>query len=124
MLDGQRQALEKSAEVGEYSQFAQKAISLLAASGTREALFDVVHADPATLDRYGRTKYGWAALLAGRLIEAGVSLVQVNFGKASSWDTHVANFELLKNILLPPTDQALSALLDDLDDRGLLKTTL
>jgi hypothetical protein len=124
LLDGERRTLEKSAEVGAYSQFAQKAISLLAASGTHDALFDVVHADAATLDRYGRNKYGWAALLTGRLIEAGVSLVQVNFGKASSWDTHVANFLILKNFLLPAADRALSALLDDLCDRGLLESTL
>lgn len=124
LFDNQRRLMDRAAEAGQYDRHAQKAAALLAGSRTRDALFDVVHADPATLDRYGRTKYGWAALLAGRLIEAGVSLVQVNFGKASSWDTHVANFELLKNILLPPTDQALSALLDDLNDRGLLESTL
>jgi uncharacterized protein (DUF1501 family) len=84
----------------------------------------VINADEATLDRYGRNKYGWGALLAGRLIEAGVRLVQLNFGKTSSWDLHVAGFEILKNFMLPATDRALSALLDDLDVRGLLETTL
>ncbi|MBI3864290.1 MAG: DUF1501 domain-containing protein, partial [Planctomycetia bacterium] len=124
LLDGQRQLMEHAAAVGEYDHYARKAVSLLAGRRTHEAIFDVVHADDSTLDRYGRNKYGWSALLAGRLIEAGVRLVQVNFGKASSWDTHVANFELLKNILLPPADRALSALLDDLEDRGLLASTL
>jgi hypothetical protein len=124
LLDGQRRFLEKSAEGGGYSQFAQKAISVLASSGTRRALSEVMQADAATLDRFGRNKYGWAALLAARLIEAGVSLVQVNFGKASSWDTHVANFLILKNFLLPAADRALAALLDDLCDRGLLEGTL
>src|SRR4029079_11291479 len=54
----------------------------------------------------------------------GVSLVQVNFGKASAWDTHVANFEILKDFLLPAADRALAALLDDLVNRGLLEGTL
>src|SRR5262249_51473325 len=111
-------------EVGDYDHYTQQAVSLLAGHDTREALFDVTHADAATLDRYGRNKYGWSALLAGRLIEARARLRPVNFGKASSWGNHVANFELLKNILLPPADRALSALLEDLDNRGLLDTTL
>src|SRR5262249_32603401 len=80
-------------------------------------------ADPKTLDRYGRNKFGWSLLLAGRLIEAGGSLVQVNLGKTSTWDLHEANFPILQDLLLPPTDPALSALLDYLEAKGLLQDT-
>jgi hypothetical protein len=124
LLDGERRMMERAAAVTGYDAWAQKAVSLLGGRQTSQAFRDVIEADDATLDRYGRNKYGWGALLAARLIEAGVRLVQVNFGKASSWDLHVAGFEILKNMMLPPTDRALSALLDDLDERGLLATTL
>jgi hypothetical protein len=123
-LDGQRRSLERSAEVGRYDHRQQNAVSLLTSGRTRGALFDVARADGKTLDRYGRNKFGWSMLLAGRLIEAGVSLVQVNLGKTSTWDLHEANFPILKDLLLPPTDRALSALLDDLEDKGLLQDTL
>ena len=123
-LDGQRHRLERSAEVERYERRQQNAISLLASGRTRGALFDVANADSKTLDRYGRNKFGWSLLLAGRLIEAGVSLVQVNLGKTSTWDLHEANFTILKDLLLPPTDRAMSALLDDLETKGLLQDTL
>ncbi len=123
-LDGQRRRLEHSAEVERFDRRQQNAISLLASGRTRSALFDVTNADSKTLDRYGRNKFGWSLLLAGRLIEAGVSLVQVNLGKTSTWDLHEANFTILKDLLLPPTDRALSALLDDLEAKGLLQDTL
>lgn len=123
-VDAQRRLLERSAEVGRYDRHQQNALSLLAGSQTRRALFDVTNADRKTLDRYGRNKFGWSLLLTGRLIEAGVSLVQVNLGKTSTWDLHEANFPILKDLLLPPTDRALAALLDDLEARGLLQDTL
>src|SRR5262245_1452311 len=62
--------------------------------------------------------------MAFRLIEAGVNLVQVNLGNNETWDTHGNAFPHLKDKLFPPTDRALSALLDDLHDRGLLDSTL
>jgi uncharacterized protein (DUF1501 family) len=62
--------------------------------------------------------------MARQLIEAGVSMVQVNLGNDESWDTHEAAFGNLKNYLLPPTDRAVSALIDDLDQRGMLDDTL
>src|SRR5207244_3594776 len=79
---------------------------------------------PRTLDRYGRHAFGWSLLMARRLVELGVNLVQVNLGNNETWDTHGNAFPHLKDRLLPPTDQALSALLDDLSDSGLLDTTL
>jgi hypothetical protein len=123
-FDAQRRLFEGSADVERYDRRQQNALSLLAGGQTRRALFDVANADSKTQDRYGRNKFGWSLLLAGRLIEAGVSMVQVNLGKTSTWDLHEANFIILKDLLLPPTDRALSALLDDLDAKGLLHDTL
>ena len=62
--------------------------------------------------------------MARRLGTAGVNLVQVNLGNNETWDTHDNAFPLLKDCLLPPTDQALSALIDDLEDSGQLDETL
>src|SRR5260370_24382145 len=61
--------------------------------------------------------------MARRLVEAGVNLVQVNLGNNETWDTHGNQFPHLKEKLFPPTDQALSALLDDLHESGLLDST-
>lgn len=101
----------------------QQAISVLTDPKTSSA-FNVENADPQILDRYGRNKFGLSLLMAKRLIEAGVNLVQVNLGKNSSWDTHRRNFVNLKNNLLPPMDRSVSALIDDLADSGLLESTL
>jgi uncharacterized protein (DUF1501 family) len=75
-------------------------------------------------DQYGRHTYGQSLLLARRLVQAGVRVVQVNIGRVQNWDTHSANFRRLKNELLPPADRGVSALLDDLETRGLLDETL
>jgi hypothetical protein len=123
-VDEQCWLLESAAGTGRYNHHQQRAVSLLTGSRTRRALFDVANADSRTLDRYGRNKFGWSLLLAGRLIEAGVSLVQVNLGKTSTWDLHEAIFPILKDLLLPPLDLGLSALLDDLEAKGLLDETL
>src|SRR5579859_1278675 len=86
--------------------------------------FDVSRAPDRVQDRYGRNAFGWSLLMARRLIEAGVNLVQVNLGNNETWDTHGNAFPHLKDKLFPPTDRALSALLDDLSESGLLDTTL
>jgi uncharacterized protein (DUF1501 family) len=75
-------------------------------------------------ERYGRNSFGWSLLMARQLVEAGVRLVQVNLGNDEAWDTHEAAFRNLKDFLLPPTDRAVSALLDDLADRGMLDDVL
>jgi hypothetical protein len=82
-------------------------------------------------DRYGRGQFGQSVLLSRRLIEAGVSLVQVNWFRGADepadnpcWDSHVKESERLKSALAPPADLAFSALLEDLDQRGLLNETL
>jgi len=84
----------------------------------------VESADEQTLARYGKNKFGLSVLMAKRLIEGGVDLVQVNLGKNSTWDTHRRNFVNLKDHLLPPLDRCVSALLDDLDQSGRLDQTL
>ena len=86
--------------------------------------FGVEGEDARLQDRYGRNSFGWSLLMARRLVAAGVNLVQVNLGNWNSWDTHGANFPKLKDFLLPPTDRAVSALLDDLRESGLLDDTL
>jgi len=62
--------------------------------------------------------------MARNLVASGVNLVQVNLGNNETWDTHQAAFPNLKNFLLPPLDQSLSALLEDLDGSGLLDETM
>ena len=96
-------------------------MSLLTRRRVREA-FDVTDADPQVLDRYGRNSFGWSLLMARRLVEAGVNLVQVNLGNNETWDTHGNAFPHLKDKLFPPTDRALSALLDDLARRAACST--
>ena len=122
-IDRQRGALERFAETERFDGFRQGAVSLLSDPKVKRA-FDVVHADPKTLDRYGRNSFGWSLLMARRLVEAGVNLVQVNLGNNETWDTHGNAFPHLKERLLPPTDRAVSALLDDLHESGLLDSTL
>ena len=123
LLDAQRRQWEGAAAVEKFDRYRQSAISLLADPSTQRA-FDVTRADEKLQDRYGRNSFGWSLLMARQLVEAGVGLVQVNLGNNESWDTHQAAFPNLKNFLLPPMDQAVSALLDDLDERGLLESTL
>jgi hypothetical protein len=115
--------LERQAALGSFDQHRRQAVALLADPQVRRAI-DVVHADAATQDRYGRNLFGWSLLMARNLVAAGVSLVQVNLGNNETWDTHEAAFPLLKNNLFPPTDRGLSALLDDLSTMGLLESTL
>jgi len=122
-IDVQRRDLESSANTASFDKYHQGAISLLTHAKIRQA-FDVANTDVKVLDRYGRNAFGWSLLMARRLVEAGVNLVQVNLGNNETWDTHGNAFPHLKDKLFPPTDKALSALLDDLSDSGLLDSTL
>jgi hypothetical protein len=122
-LDRQRRFLDQSAEVQSFDRYSQMAVSLLTDPKVGGA-FDVANADPKLQDKYGRNSFGRSLLLAARLVEAGVRLVQVNLGNNETWDTHEAAFPNLKNYLLPPMDKGVSALLDDLNERGLLENTL
>lgn len=106
----------------------QQAFSLIDTPKVRQA-FDLASEDPATRDRYGRSTFGQGVCMARRLIEAGVSLVTVYWPNGTprtdiGWDNHINNFPNLKNWQLPPTDRALSALLEDLHRTGKLEETL
>lgn len=122
-IESQSRRLDVLASVEQFDRYRQQAVSLLADASTRRA-FDVTAADDATLDRYGRNTFGWSLLMARRLVEAGVNLVQVNLGNNETWDTHQSLFPCLKDFLFPPTDRAVSALLDDLAADGSLDSTL
>jgi hypothetical protein len=119
----QAERLERAAEHEDFDRYRQRAIALLAHSKTQQA-FSIDRADAKLLDRYGRNTFGWSCLIARQLVEAGVSMVQVNLGNDETWDTHGNAFPHLKDFLFPPTDRAVSALLDDLQQRGLLDSTL
>ena len=71
---------------------------------------DIEREDPRLVDRYGSHLFGRSLLLARRLVESGVPIVQAAMGIVQTWDTHVANFPRLRDNLLPPLDQAVSAL--------------
>jgi len=101
----------------------ETAFRMLGASQVARA-FRVGSEPERTRDRYGRTSFGQTLLLARRLVQAGVSVVQANMGIVQSWDTHSDNWGRLKTRLLPWLDQGLAALIDDLADGGGLESTL
>jgi uncharacterized protein (DUF1501 family) len=96
------------------------AFNMITAPETKGA-FDLAQETPELREAYGKNKFGQSCLLARRLIEAGVRLVTVTDG---GWDTHQNNFKSLKDRLIPRFDQGLPQLLIDLEQRGLLDTTL
>src|SRR5262249_55722738 len=108
-LDRQRQSLEESAARQRYDEHRQSAISLLADPRVRRA-FDVTRADSRVQERYGRNSFGWSVLMAFRLVEAGVRMVQVNLGNNETWDMHGDIFPRMKDKLLPPTDRSRAVL--------------
>jgi uncharacterized protein (DUF1501 family) len=129
-LDGWQRQIESAmkspnaAAVGgdvlDRSEFYRQAFDLITSPAAKQA-FELQAEPDALRDRYGRTREGQATLLARRLVEAGVRFVTVGF---NGWDTHDKNFVRLKQPLLPTLDQAWSALLEDLSQRGLLDSTL
>jgi len=100
-----------------------KALNLVISAEARRA-FDLSREPASVRDRYGRHPWGQSHLLARRLVEAGVRFVTTVNGPSIVWDTHNDNFNALKNRLVPPMQTAFAALLDDLDQRGLLESTL
>lgn len=121
-VDAQRQQLAAGAAA--YNDYYEQAFGLVASAEARAA-FDLGHESADIRERYGKSAFGQATLLARRLVEAGVRLVTVNWARDDAfWDTHSDNFKLLKESLLPPFDLGFSALLDDLHQRGLLEETL
>jgi hypothetical protein len=105
----------------------RQAVALTGAAGGRAQPFVLDGEPPRLRDRYGRHRFGQALLLARRLAEAGVPMIAIHFNEMTvcdGWDTHAKNFPALQSELLPMLDQGLSALLDDLDDRGRFDQTL
>jgi hypothetical protein len=104
-----------------------KALGLLESPRVKQA-FALADEDDKTRDHYGRNRLGQSLLLARRLVESGVPLVTVydgvHNGQDANWDSHLKVFERHRDHLLPPADQGLAALIDDLDARGLLDSTL
>ena len=111
---------DKTARAEEMSTFQQRALDILSAGKTRDAL-DVTKEAPDVIKRYGASNFGLSALASRRLVEAGVRFVTIGM---NGWDTHNQNFGQLRNDLLPQLDQGLAALIEDLDARGLLETTV
>jgi hypothetical protein len=123
LVDEQRRRLDQAAGLGGMDSLRQKAVSLLVDPAVRRA-FDINAVPPSEREKYGDNAFGWSCLMAARLVEAGVGLVQVNLGNNETWDTHGNAFPHLRDKLYPPTDRALAALLEDLSARGLLENTL
>ncbi len=129
LMNSRFDALQANAPA-RWASWQNKAIDLLRTSDAQLA-FAIEREAVATRERYGQNRFGQSVLLARRLVEAGVSLVQVNWTRwendenvAPAWDTHAKNAERLKTALMPPMDLAYSALLEDLEQRGMLETTL
>jgi hypothetical protein len=107
------------------SDFKAKAYDLLTSAATQRA-FQLDGEPLAVRNRYGRNIYGQSVLLARRLIEAGTRVTSISWAPDANatWDTHGNNFTKLKGELLPQLDAAVSSLLTDLAERGLLQRTL
>jgi hypothetical protein len=130
-IDDQRRLAEASIAAGSYDRTQQRAFDVLTSAKVRAA-FDLDKEDPRVLDRYGRTLFGHSTLIGRRLVEAGVRFVNVTWDlfwdrmqiDFDAWDTHTRNFPILRENKLPGLDQTYTALMEDLDRRGLLDETL
>jgi hypothetical protein len=123
-------AAERNGLLSHYDHQTQKAFDLLRDARARNS-FDLDREPAPVRERYGASQFGQSVLLARRLVEAGVALVQVNWYRGPDeppdnpcWDSHTKETERLKTTLMPPMDQAFSALLEDLTARGMLDETL
>lgn len=122
-MDRAAPALEATAGMRHLDSFRRRAFELLSSPATRDA-FNISREPQSLRDSYGASPFGESCLLARRLVEAGVPMVTVYSAGNRDWDTHGRNFHHLRNTLLPPTDRAVSALLEDLHVRGMLDDTL
>ncbi len=135
LVNEQSRLLEYSATARGIDEYYDRALTMLGSTQVRDA-FDLSRESAKLRDQYGRTTYGQSCLLARRLVEAGVRFVNVYFDesiggqntKSGGWDTHGFNdtrmYPILKGRHLPLTDQTLPVLIRDLEERGLLDSTL
>jgi hypothetical protein len=131
-LDDLARRVDQSNEVEGLDRFYQQAFSLLTSGAARD-VFDLQHEPDKLRTRYGRFRFGQCCLLARRLVESGVRFVQVNWSSHvepledtgdGGWDTHDRNYPQLQDRHAWMLDQSLTALLEDLQERGLLRETL
>src|SRR5580658_6192427 len=129
-INGSMPDLEKALNKSAVDEYYGKAYDLVLSGKARDAM-DLTKETQQMRERYGMHTFGQSVLMARRLIEAGTKFVQVNWPSVANgdpektaWDTHAANFAPLKNLHCPKLDRSLSALLEDMDQRGLLKETL
>lgn len=130
-IDDQLRIKERRGATESFDRHRQRAFDILTSSRLKEA-FDFSGEPPQTVDRYGRTLFGQSTLIARRLIERGARFVNVTWDlfwdrvkiDYDAWDTHTKNFSILKENKLPGLDQTFSALMQDLEERGLLDETL
>jgi hypothetical protein len=129
-LDTLDRAFDKAGELAALDEFEAQAMTLLTNPKTKEA-FDLSREDDKTRDRYGRNEWGQQLLLARRLVEAGVDVLTTSLrgplcGRVNNWDDHAVNhnvFEAMK-FRAEVYDQAVSALIEDIHERGLDKRVL
>jgi hypothetical protein len=127
-IDSQMPEIEKAVAQHKLPEYYQRALSLVTSGRARQA-FDLDQEPKAVRDRYGATTFGQSCLLARRLVEAGTRVVEVIWPKVAnsdnhSWDHHVDLTKRMKTQSGPMLDTGLSALIADLDERGLLNETL
>ncbi len=122
-VDRRYRALNETAEHANMDAFTAQAWKMILTPAVREA-FDLSKESDQTKERYGKDAIGQSALLARRLVEGGSRFVTAAGYHGNSWDTHSDNDKTHRDKLSPPLDRTLTALIDDLDERGLLETTL
>ena len=129
-IESRLRDVERDGQIATYSDQQRQAFDLLSTNRARAA-FDLKQESDATRDLYGRGQFGQSVLLSRRLVEAGVDFVQVNWFRGPDeppanpcWDSHADETNRLKDVLVPPLDQALTALLTDLEERGQLEETV
>ena len=129
-INGSMPALDKAVSSYALDKYYQNAFDLVLSGKARNA-FDLTLESDDMRDRYGRFTFGQGALMARRLVEAGTRMVQLNWPsvangnpETTAWDTHASNFGPLRDLHCPKLDRTLSALLGDMDEKGLLSETL
>lgn len=128
LLNEQMPVINKAVESYQLDEYYDQALSLVVSGRARDA-FNLEAESVATREKYGRNTFGQSCLLARRLVEAGTRVVEVIWPKVAnsdnhSWDHHVGLSQRMKNQSAPMLDGGLSALIEDLDERGLLEETM